>query len=292
MSFLLSLFGLGEVKAPEPDRKAALAVGPLESLDGSPVATWLAGGRECKGALPLAGAQLDAAIYSSRGRGYANYNEDAAGLFKSEKGRVFAFVLDQAGGLGGEVRGQGSERASQVIFEAFKKVLGQPKDTNPLPELERAFGDAHRALIERGQGEVTTAVAAVVTSTAAHLMNSGDSAALHFDAKGKRKQQTELHVLEGTHQGYLTHALGLSPEGANPEDYLWTLEPGDWLVLATDGLLDAELDEATFARLLSQASSAEQAVNRIASLVLRRMGTMRAKPDNLTMVVLRVPPRD
>ncbi len=288
----MSLFGLGEVKAPEADRKAALAVGTLETLDGAPVPTWLAGGRECKGALPLGGTRIDAAIYSSRGRGYANYNEDAAGLFRSASGRVFAFVLDQAGGLGGDVRGQGSEHASRLVFDAFKKIAGQSKGTNPLPELEGAFAAAHQALIDRGQGEVTTAVAAIIDPEAAYLVNSGDSAALHFDAKGQKKQQTELHVLEGTHQGYLTHALGLSPEGPNSEDYLWTLEPGDWLVMATDGLLDAELDAATFARFLAQASSAEQAVNRLVSVVLRRMGTLRAKPDNLTMVVVHVPPRD
>ncbi len=288
MSFLLSLLGLGEVKAPEAERQAALAAGALETLSSPEVPTFLAGGRECRGALPLVTPVLDAAVYSSRGRGYANYNEDAAALYKDQAGNLFGCVLDQAGGLGGEVRGQGSEVACRRLFEAFQQIAASGGGVDPLPELKRAFDEAHKALVDRAQGEVSTAVAACVRPNVAYLMNSGDSAALHFDSAGKKKQGTELHVLEGLHQGYLTHALGLAPEGPNPEDYVWTLEPGDWLVLATDGLLDAELDAATFARQLVQAKSAEHAVNRLASLVLRRMSTLRAKPDNLTLVVVRV----
>lgn len=289
MSFLLSLFGLGELRAPEAERAAALEAGPIEGLTAPDGPTWLAGGKECKGALPVKAAGLDAAIYSSRGRGYAHYNEDAAALYRDDRGHLYACVLDQAGGLGGEVRGQGSEAAARVLFSAFQGIAREGPETDPLPALARAFQDAHQALLGRAQGEVTTAVAAVVRPGAVYLMNSGDSAAQHFDAAGVKKQSTELHVLEGPQQGYLTHALGLSPEGPNPEDYVWALEPGDWLVLATDGLLDAELDAAAYARCLGPAKDAEHAVNRLASLVLRRMGTLRAKPDNLTMAVIRAP---
>lgn len=283
----MSLLGLGEVKAPEAERKAALEIGPIEGLAAPEGPTWLAGGKECKGALPVKTPALDAAVYSSRGRGYAHYNEDAAALYKDAQGHLYACVLDQAGGLGGEVRGQGSEAAARVLFEVFQRLAREAPEADPLPELERAFQAAHDALLGRTQGEVSTAVAAVVRPGVAYLVNSGDSAAQHFDAAGAKKESTELHVLEGPQQGYLTHALGLSPEGPNPEDYLWTLAPGDWLVLATDGLLDAELDAAAYARCLGQARDAEHAVNRLASLVLRRMGTLRAKPDNLTMVVIR-----
>ena len=101
MSFWATLLGIKTLRAPADEREAALNSAPIEQLDGLKSApTMVAGGRQTRGALPVINDAYDGAVYSSRGRGYASYNEDAAGLFKDTRGHFYALALDQAGGLG------------------------------------------------------------------------------------------------------------------------------------------------------------------------------------------------
>jgi serine/threonine protein phosphatase PrpC len=291
VSFLASWLPFGFVRASASARKAALSSARIDRLETSEgAATFIAGGAQTEGALPVATPYFEAAVFSSRGRGYARYNEDAAGLFCDQRGFLYALVLDQAGGLGGRVRGQGSQVAACHIFDGCQKIAraADLAATDPLEPLRLAFDRAHRVLVQREEGEVTTAVALVFEPGRALLINSGDSGALHFGADGKIKGRTRLQELDGANLGCLEHGLGLVPEGASPEEYRWDLEPNDWIVAATDGLLDAGIGEDALGKLLTSASSAEQAVNRVATIVLRRMGTFRAKPDNLTLVAVRV----
>lgn len=88
--------------------------------------------------------------------------------------------------------------------------------------------------------------------------------------------------------GCLVHAVGLTPEGPASDSYEWPLNEGDWLVLGSDGLLDAGLDLRTIGETLAGAKSAEVGVNRVARTVLRRMTFLQGKPDNLTIVAVRV----
>lgn len=288
MSFLASWLPFGHVRASASARKAALSsqrIDEMDSPDGSP--TLIAGGRQTSGALPVTTPQLDGAVYSSRGRGYARYNEDAAGLFSDKRGQLYGFVLDQAGGLGGRVRGQGSQIGAHHIFDACQRV-SRSAEADPITQLEIAFDRAHRVLVQRGEGEVTTAVAAIVRHDVAYLLNSGDSGALHFDRSGVLKDRTRLQQLDGINIGCLEHALGLVPEGAAAEAYEWKLAPGDWLLMATDGLFDSGLEEEELGKMLVSSPTAEEAVNRLCTLILRRMGTFRAKPDNLTLVAVKL----
>ncbi|MBI2372834.1 MAG: protein phosphatase 2C family protein [Deltaproteobacteria bacterium] len=283
-------FPFGQVRASASARAAALASGNLEDLpspDGAP--TFVAGGRMTKGALPITTELFDGAVYSSRGRGYASYNEDAAGLFKDRDGRLYALVLDQAGGLGGNVRGQASETAAKAIYGALRSIAEKPSRKRPQVEwtLLEGFLSAHEALVARQQGEVSTAVAAVIDPATAYLMNSGDSGAMHFDEHGKVKLRTVMHEAPPPNEGCLIHALGLQPEGPAPDAYALDLEVGDWIVLASDGLLDAMLPDAMFAEAFTTAESAEDAVNNLVGNALRRMSTLRAKPDNITVIAIR-----
>lgn len=290
MSFLASWLPFGRVRASASARAAALSTAKIERLTEPDAATTLvAEGKQTKGALPLITEHLDAAVYSSRGRGYARYNEDAAGLFHDEGGRMYAFALDQAGGLGGRIRGQASGLAAKCIFRACQRIAtDDPKaavDHRSL--LLEAFLDAHRALIDRAEGEVTTAVAVVFEPDRAEVLNSGDSGAMHFGSDGKLKARTEMQEFPPPNEGCLRHALGLEPEGCEPLPYEWPLEPGDWVLLASDGLMDSGLSDRVIGEALVEAESAEAAVNTICTNVLRRMGTLRAKPDNLTVVAVR-----
>ena len=53
------------------------------------------------------------------------------------------------------------------------------------------------------------------------------------------------------------------------------------------GLLDSGLTAEEVGAMLIEADSAEGAVNRLATRVLRMMTTLRAKPDNLTIVAIK-----
>ncbi|MCB9655920.1 MAG: SpoIIE family protein phosphatase, partial [Deltaproteobacteria bacterium] len=255
-------------------------------------------------------------------------------------GDVYAAVLDQAGGLGGDRRGEASALAAETIFEALKARYGaalhdraddamndwtsglannrMPNDraatdraatdraaierdrekasASDVACLTGAYAKAHDRLVSRRQGEVTTAISLRAHSLArggsaallAVLVNSGDSGAFLLDSAGKVKERTQLQEWTRSPQvGALTHAIGLVPEGPAPESYVWEVEEGDWLLLCSDGLLDAGLGAAGVAKILKLSTSAEEAANRLCLRILRRMVFLLAKPDNLSVVLLR-----
>ncbi len=289
MPFSWLLFG--SVKASATDRAEALASKTIEHVtDSTTSCTTITGGKQTKGALPVTSDLFDAAIYSSRGRGYARYNEDGAQLFRDERGHLYAGVFDQAGGLGGKVRGEGSALAAKALFGAFRKVATAKPGTSDIPALlTQGVQDAHQALIGRRQGEVTTAVAVIAEPGRARLVNSGDSAAMLFDAQGEGKTHTAKHeVTTAGGIGCLTHAVGLEPEGPSPETYEWGIAKGDWLVLCSDGLLDSGMPLDELGRMMREADNAEAFVNALATKVLKRMALMQAKPDNLTIIAVNV----
>lgn len=281
----------GAVRASASARAKALASARLERLDvPDHCPTFVAGGLQTKGALPVASPYFRGAVYSSRGRGYARYNEDAALLFADEAGSFYAGVFDQAGGLGGRVRGAASNLAARRAFSAFRKIATGDEDALRL--LGEAIELAHLDLVTRGENEVTTAVMAVVRPGQVIMVSSGDSAALRFDASGRAVEMTTLHEYTSPQAfGALTHAVGLEPESPATEAYEWPLGPGEWLLLCTDGLLDSGFQPDDLGAAMVQAGEPEEAVNQLATKVLRRMTLMQAKPDNLTMVVIHSLPR-
>lgn len=290
MAFLFPFFGLGKVEASATDRALALGTPTLEHLDapeGAP--TFVAGGKQTRGALPVSTARFEGALYSSRGRGYARYNEDGAALFADEAGELYAAVFDQAGGLGGMVRGAGSEIAAKHASRAFRRLATGPAEAEvPKTLTEHGIMGAHAELVAREEGEVTTAVLAVTRGDSVHLVNSGDSAAFHFDAKGRHLGQTRQHEIPTPYGiGALTHGVGLEPEGPNAEAYAWDLAPGEWVLMASDGLLDSGLGPDEWGQALVTAEGPEAGLNELVQRVLRRMTLMQAKPDNLTVVVFR-----
>ncbi|MEO1334464.1 MAG: SpoIIE family protein phosphatase, partial [Myxococcota bacterium] len=270
----------------------ALATGPIEAIsDPDDTLLTVVGGRQTKGALPMVTRHFDAAVYSSRGRGYAAYNEDGAGVYCDEKGFVYAGVFDQAGGLGGSVRGAASGLAAKTAFHAFREIATAPQTKDIRAALTHAIDDAHKTLVDRGEGEVTTAVLAVLQPKRVILVSSGDSAAMRFDEKGQLLGVTDKHeAISAFGVGCLVHAVGLVPEGPAPDVYEWPLKTGHWLLMGSDGLLDAGLDIETVGKKLARATSAEDAVNQLAKVVLRRMTLLQAKPDNLTIIAIRARP--
>ncbi len=286
---MFSWLPFGSVRAPATLRAQALATATLEHLARPDESVLLvSGGRQTKGALPVVTSVFEAAIYSSRGRGYARYNEDGALLFADERGGLYAGVFDQAGGLGGKVRGAASDIAARAALLAFQKLATGPEDTETVAALKAAVESAHQTLIGRAEGEVTTAVLARAMPEKVYLVSSGDSAAMLFDVQGNERAHTREHAAKNYYGvSCLIHAVGLEPESHAAEDYEWLLSPGEWLILASDGFLDAGLSPKELAPMLASATSAEALVNQLASKILRRMALSQAKPDNLTMVAIR-----
>ena len=154
--------------------------------------------------------------------------------------------------------------------------------------LERGITDAHDLLVSRRQGEVTTAVVAVARGDAVIVANSGDSGAMHFSADGEMLHETEAHeAVLPMHAGCLVHAIGLTPSGPAPDTSAWTMGAGDWLLLASDGFLDASFAPGDIAGFLGNAATATDAVDALCTRTLRAMTRFRAKPDNLSLVALR-----
>lgn len=295
MSFWTTWLPFGFLETSASQREKALKTPCLEEIeDFSSAMTCIADGRQSKSAMPLETQYFQGAIYSSRGRGYARYNEDAGAMFRDGQGRVYAVALDQAGGLGGRIRGRASALAAECILRGFQNLARhvpatETDELDPIDEMLGAFLAAHKLLLDRKEGEVTTAVAAYLEPKSVYLVNSGDSGAVLFDRDGQMRTRSEMHEYPPPDHACLKHAVGLEPEGCEPTPYAWELNPGDWLVMGSDGLLDSGMVESReFGEILVESANAIDAVNKVCTLILRRMGTLRAKPDNLTMLLLQV----
>ena len=170
---------------------------------------------------------------------------------------------------------------------------------------------------------MSTAAGAVVISRPgsptceAHIVTLGDSRILLVDKEGHLKKMTVLHNLGArisaglepeappevalNYANALTRGIG-SPE-ETPDQGMWTLEPGDRLVAATDGLGDARENEdmppgvwhadrcaEDQARLVHASDSVGVAVASLVAYALDQMADFRGKPDNIGVAVLEVLP--
>lgn len=268
----------------------ALAAPVLEDIERVEEAeTFVGGGQETKGALPVVSPPLVGSVYSSRGRGYAPYNEDAAFLFRTEGGPLVLAVLDQAGGLGGRVRGEASGRVAARLARGLQRLEGEVGSEALRLRFSELIHEAHHDLLSRDQGEVTTAVAARIDAGGGVVgVTSGDSGLVLFDENGLVLQTNVRHEAADYGQaGCLTHAVGLAPEGPTPETFSWQLPVGGAVMACSDGLLDAGLGLEDIGRMWVDCADVNEAMNALVTKVLRRMALYRAKPDNLTIAVVR-----
>jgi serine/threonine protein phosphatase PrpC len=212
------------------------------------------------------------------------------------KGRL-AVVADGMGGA------EGGEIASRLAVDAVRAAYLQQPDGDPETSLVEAFRAAHEAILDfvkqrpelRGMGTTCTAVA--ITRGKAHFAHIGDSR-LYLIRGGSVRLLTHDHTAisrlveqgiigAGEAAGHpqahvLTAALGASKEvAADFSQAGIPLEPGDILILCTDGLWgqisDSELCAAATDHSPSQACRE-----------LIRMAKARGGPDNITVQILRV----
>lgn len=223
------------------------------------------------------------------------YGSDAAlGLF---------VVCDGMGGpAGGEV-------ASAIAAETFVKIFHQELDAAPghVPTstglaLERAAAAANRAVCARAaydtryRGMGTTLVAARISGNDLTVLNVGDSRAYLLRHGHLRqissdhsylKEQVELGLIteqqakDSPLQSVITRAIGAEPD-VHPDLFREVLEPGDVILLNSDGLT-RHVSDGVIGSTLLKAPSAASACEQLIALARDGGGS-----DNITCFVIRV----
>jgi len=213
-----------------------------------------------------------------------------------------------ADGVGGQ---PGGAQASQTAVTSLVKYLGQAAgcfnsiDTDRehefLEQLEAAVHDAHRRITEehggatQGKratpGPATTLTMAMLVWPRAYIVQVGDSRAFYL-RKGRLRQLTrdqtagefmvntgawtEEQAQKAPYSGTLASALGA--DEMTPVVGLVDLQPGDTLLLCTDGLTRHVSDER-IAEVLGRAGDAESACRELVEAALAGGGH-----DNVTVV--------
>lgn len=200
-----------------------------------------------------------------------------------------------ADGMGGV---SGGEIASAIAVETIVRAVEKGAT------LTAAMGDAHEAILSAaaaGQGSLgmgTTAVALRLDGVRYELAWVGDSRAYVLEQGQPLRQLTRDHsyvqvlldrgLIDSEQAAFhpyrhvITQVLG-SPESPEIDaDHLnGEVQPGDWLLVCTDGL-NGELSDAEIGVLVQEAESAEPAARALVKAALERGGH-----DNVTVILLR-----
>lgn len=219
-------------------------------------------------------------------------NEDA--LLSKES--VFAVADGMGGHLAGEVA---AATALEPIADLDGKVF--PDATAAVTALRDAVVSANATVSELAQREPsyhgmgTTLTAAMVEGRRLHVAHVGDSRA-YLLRDGQFSQLTDDHTLvqhlidEGQitreeaashpQRSIITRAIGVSPE-VEVDSMSLDLEPGDQLLLCSDGLTGV-IDDEEIARRLAAREDPETTVHGLIARANEAGG-----PDNITVLLLR-----
>ncbi len=262
---------------------------------------------------PFAGPRLDIGSATSPGR-IRNRNEDSflvQHLFWSTLDGLHEIaLLAIADGMGGQ---QAGHEASSVIVHAVGAALGPllaAAQTGELigitpeilkGEVDGALQDANRQVYERGQGDAAkkgmgaAVVLALVWDGHALLGHSGDCR-VYLLRDRRLAQVTQDHTLVARmvqlgqltpkeaavhpRKNELTQAVGKNADLKPDLNYL-QLTPGDWLVLACDGL-HADMDERGLqVEMARPAASAAEFARKLVELANDKGGS-----DNCTVIAV------
>ncbi len=217
-----------------------------------------------------------------------DHNEDSL-LFDVDHG-VFA-VADGVGGMpGGDV-------ASAAAIAAVKTIL-QTEGAAALRDLPRIADQAHRAVRKAGNGFPGDSIA--TTFTLAHVLDGrvrvvhiGDSFAMivrdglcraltrEHNVENERSDIESLSPFPPRYRYALTRVLGQA-EPLVADVFEEKLQPGDWLIVATDGLTDM-VEFPAIATICGSAGGVDDATDQLLEAALAGGGH-----DNITFVVVAI----
>ncbi len=217
------------------------------------------------------------------------------------RGRTVFAVAD---GLGGH---QGGEVASAMAVEPLAALDGRAfADADQAAEaLTAAIRAANQAILQRGRSDpelwgmgTTVTAAAVAHDRVLQLAHVGDSRAYLLRKGAPLRQLTTDHtvVAEAVERGLLTReqaaihpqrgvvtrAVGLDPDVRVDLPEPLELEPGDQVLLCSDGLTEV-VDDDQIAGMLADQVDGDDACGTLIAAANRAGG-----PDNVTVVLLRV----
>ena len=225
-------------------------------------------------------------------------NQDAYAIRELEDGRGLAVVCD---GMGGARAGN---VASSMAVELFMRKLeeqGQPGD-DPQKWLKTAAAHANDGVFQKAvedpdcTGMGTTLVAALAGNGKAVLLNEGDSRAYHINEDGITRLTRDHSVVEDmvargditpeearTHprKNLITRALG-SEERIRADLYEKELQPGDFLLLCSDGLSNIVTDQELLYEAIHGGEPSD-CCQRLLHITLSR-----GAPDNVTAVLFQI----
>jgi protein phosphatase len=231
-------------------------------------------------------------------------NEDSMGAFipsSRQQARSHGYLFAVADGVGGLDLGEvASTTAVSVITEEFAKAQSGAMLISLLPRLihfaNAAVHDRTLTPEYRGKKMATTVVACALRHDQAIVSHVGDSRC-YLVRNGNAKQITQDHtwVNEQRKLGLISasdiaesdarHVLirSLGPEMfVSPDTKALTLQPGDMLVLCTDGLHD-EMSDTTIAEIVSQQKNIDEIARELVARAVESDGN-----DNTTAQVIRV----
>ena len=231
-------------------------------------------------------------------------NEDSLGSFvpcSRHQARSHGYLFTVADGVGGLDLGEvASSTAVSVLTKEFEKSPGGAMLISLLPRLVQhanaAVHDRTLASEYRGKKMATTVVACALRHDQAVVSHVGDSRC-YLVRSGHAKQITHDHtwVNEQRKMGLITEAevaqsesrhvliRSLGPEMfVSPDTTALTIQPGDVLVLCSDGVHD-ELPEATLASIVSQTKPIDEIASELVSRAVDNDGN-----DNTTAMVIKI----
>lgn len=228
------------------------------------------------------------------------HNEDFHGEFPLEDGSLVLVVAD---GMGGH---EGGEVASQIAVEAIGHIARHSPALDPRERLHNGFLVAHQRVLSQAEktgksGMGTTAIAVYLCGGEAYVAHVGDSRLYHLrngvvawmtSDHTRVQRMVSMGILSLTEAknhpdaNIVTRAIGhgigadgmpLEPE-VQAEPLL--LQPGDVMVLCSDGVYDGVTDAEIAS--IALAKSPEEATVALVALANERGGH-----DNITVTVLR-----
>lgn len=228
--------------------------------------------------------RYDARTHPGRRR---EINQDAYGIERFGE----AILLIVCDGMGGHAAGEvASNLAVATIIETFDPTA------DPTEALRAAFAAANARVYQEGHGTMgTTGVAALLADNHLYLANVGDSRA-YLIREGRITQLSRDHSLVSDQvaaglmtpeeartsmvRNIITRALGHSAS-VEVDVFSHPLQPGDTVLLSTDGLHGMLTDEEIAS--LAVTLPPEQAVERLVERANEEGGI-----DNITVVIARI----
>jgi serine/threonine protein phosphatase PrpC len=200
-------------------------------------------------------------------------------------------------GMGGH---KGGDVASQLAVDTIQRCMLNTETDELSTALHQAVEKVNQAVYEKGKSDQslyemgTTLTAAVINDGKIFVAHVGDSSLFLLKA-GKLIKITRDHTLaeqmlndgllkpeDMQSNGYnhvLTRAVGVENQ-VEVDIYQEEIQPGDWILLCTDGLTDL-VDKEEVLKFLCSAQSPEKTAKELLDLALARGGY-----DNITIVLI------